>query len=316
MGRRAQPKSERGWHSIGLGLALLAGGPLATLSQTASVSVTPAADAFVRSLAPQSNFGAAGALAVSGSGAVNGSGQQNGLFDSLLRFPLAGVASSFNASFGTNGWVVMGATLTVTESATPNNAVFNRGIRAFEIRWIASDTWVEGSGTPNSPAADGVVYLDLSWVLNPALDLSLGRFTNSGVSGPVSFPLPPAEPVVSTLSTGGNLNLYVTAASAPVGFTFNSRNFGTSSAWPSLQMTAAVKPVAVIKSVAAVGTNQVAIRFQTASNWTYHVEGASGVSSGVWSNLFTVPAKPFDSQAEFVDQSTNQQRFYRLLLLP
>ena len=94
------------------------------------VSVTPTADAFVRSAAPGSNYGAAGALSVSGSAAVNGSGQQNGLFDSLMRFPMAGVAASLNGSFGSNGWVVTGATLVVAEVGAPNNAIFDRGVGA------------------------------------------------------------------------------------------------------------------------------------------------------------------------------------------
>jgi len=44
------------------------------------------------------------------------------------------------------------------------------------------------------------------------------------------------------------------------------------------------------------------------------VEGVSSLASGGWSNVFTVPAKPFDDQAEFVDTMTNGWRFYRLML--
>ncbi len=207
-----------------------------------------------------------------------------------------------------------GATLTVTEVGAPNNAIFNRGIGAFEVRLIGCDTWVEGSGTPNVPTMDGVAYEDLGLVLNPAVDVSMGQFTNSGVNGAESFPLALAGTVVSNIAAGGDLNLYLTAASASVGFTFNSRNFGTSSAWPSLQVTAVARPLAAISSIERVGANQSAIHFSTASNWVYVVQGAGGVASGGWSNLFTVPAQPFDDQAEFVDTVTNRQRFYRLML--
>lgn len=218
---------------------------------------------------------------------------------------------------GSNGWVVTAATLVVNEVGAPNNAIFNRGVGGFEIRWIGADAWAEGTGTPNTPTTDGVAYQDLASVLNPAADASVGRFTNSGVSGPVSFPLMLAGALVSNIVAGTDLNLYLTAASASVGFTFNSRHFATSNAWPSLTITAVAKPLVRITSIERLGTNQVAIRFNTVSNWSYAVQGLDGLPAGwagAWSNLFTVPARPFDDQGVFVDTVTNRQRFYRLLL--
>ena len=260
------------------------------------------------------NYGGAGSLSVSGSAATNGSGQQNGLFDTLMRFPMAEATASFNQSFGSKGWVVGEVRLVVNEVGSPNNGIFDRGAGAFEIRWIASDSWVEGSGRPLAPTRDGVAYQDLTWVLNPATDLALGQFTNGGVDGTVSFPLALAGQLVSNIVAGGDLNLYLTAASASVGFTFNSRNFGTASAWPSLQVTAAATPEAMISSIERVGTNQVAIDFNTASNWVYVVQGLDALGSCAWSNLFIVPAKEFDDEAGFVDTMTSRQRFYRLVL--
>ncbi|HOX57678.1 MAG TPA: hypothetical protein PLC99_12390 [Verrucomicrobiota bacterium] len=52
-----------------------------------------------------------------------------------MRFPLSGVETSFNGSFGSNGWVVTGVALVLTEVGAPNNAIFNRGVGAFEVRW-------------------------------------------------------------------------------------------------------------------------------------------------------------------------------------
>ena len=279
--------------------------------------MTPSADAFVRSFAPGSNYGAAGALSVSGSEAVNGSGQQNGLLDTLLRFPMSGVAASLNGSFGSNGWVVTGATLLVTEIGAPNNGIFNRGIGAFEIRWLTSDGWAEGTGKPTAPTMDGVAWQDLGRVLNPVGDLSLGQFTNSGVDGPVSFPLPLAGVLVSNIAVGADLNLYLTAASTTVGFTFNSMDFAGTNLRPCLTITAEAKPLARISSMERSGTSQVAIRFSTASHWTYTVQGLAGLQEGPaqgWSNLFTVPARPLDDQAVYVDTATSGERLYRLLL--
>jgi hypothetical protein len=292
---------------------------LACFAQTTNVSVTPAADAFVRSLAPSSNYGAAGALSVSGSGAVNASGQQNGLLDSLIRFPMSNVVAAVAGAFGTNGWVVTGAALSLSEVAAPNNPVFDRGVGGFEIRSIASDSWVEGTGKPTDPTTDGVTYQDLSFVLNPALDESLGSFTNNGLDGPVSFPLPLAEGLVSNVIAGADVNLYLTAASDSVGFTFNSKDFTGTNAWPVLTITAAAKPLVWITSIEGLGANQVALRFNTASNWTYVVQGLDRLPAGSaagWSNLFLVAAQPLDGQALFVDGVSNRQRLYRLLVTP
>lgn len=311
MRRTLQQETGGLWAALAL---TAASAPLACQGQAVTVPVVPSADAFVRSQAPASNYGAAGSLSVSGSAAVNGAGVQNGLLDSLMRFPLSAVAASFDGSLGSSGWVVTGATLVLTEVGAPNNTIFNRGVGAFEIRSIASDSWIEGSGTPNVPTTDGVAYKDLSALNNPAAGVSLGMFTNEGANGALSFALALPGAVVSNVLSGGDLNLYLTAASASVGFTFNSRNFGTPAAWPALEVTAVAKPAAAISSIQQVGTNQVAIRFATASNWTYVVQGVSGLVPDGWSNLFTVPAKAFDDAAEFVDTATNQHNFYRLLL--
>ena len=67
------------------------------------------------------------------------------------------------------------------------------------------------------------------------------------------------------------------------------------------------------------GANQVALRFDTASNWTYVLQGLDSLPAGSaagWSNLFLFAAKSFDDQALFVDGVTNRQRIYRLLLSP
>jgi hypothetical protein len=176
---------------------------------------------------------------------------------------------------------------------------------------------VEGSGTPSAPANDAVAYQDLPSLLNPEVDVSLGRFTNNGLDGPVSFPLALASALVSNIVAGNDLNFYLTAASASVGFTFNSRNFTTADYWPSLEVSGRSKPSPRINSIALVGSNQVAIRFNTISNWTYAVQGVDTLPSGSavdWSNLITVPARSFDDQVQCVDTMTNRQRFYRLLL--
>jgi hypothetical protein len=166
------------------------------------------------------------------------------------------------------------------------------------------------------PTGDGVTYGDLGSVLNPAADVALGQFTNTGTDGPVPFLLDLSGPLLSNVVAGADINLYLTAASPSVGFTFNSRNFGTTNAWPNLQVTSVPRPVAGITGIESIGSNQVAIRFNTASNWNSTLQAVEilGGAAGGWSNLVTIPAKTFDSHAQFVEGATNRQRFYRLLL--
>src|SRR5262249_25820940 len=162
-------------------------------AQSAVITVVPDADAFVRSAAPASNYGGSGALSVSGSAAGNDVGQQNGLFDTLMRFPLTNVVTSFDGAFCGQNWVVTRVRLMLTESAAPDNAIFNRGVSGFEVRWLASDAWLEGTGRPNAPTSDGVAWQDLAGIVNSNLDTTLGVFTNAGADGPEYFTLALAD---------------------------------------------------------------------------------------------------------------------------
>src|SRR5437660_4689530 len=165
-------------------------------SQTATITVNPEADAFVRAADPFGNYGGAGAIAVSGPTAVNGSNQPNGAFDSLMRFPMSNVVASFDAALGTHEWLVVRAVLKLTEISAPFNPVFNRGVGEFEIRWLKSNSWIEGTGTPMQPTMDGVTWDDLQSLLNPGTDVSLGHFTNSGVDARLSFVFSLKDPIV------------------------------------------------------------------------------------------------------------------------
>jgi hypothetical protein len=139
-------------------------------SQTVTISVNPEGDAFVRSAAPSGNYGGAGAIAVSGATAVNGANQQNGAFDSLIRFPTSNLVASLDSVFATHDWLVLRATLKLTEMAAPPSPIFNRGVGAFEIRWLASDSWMEGTGIPITPTVDGVAWNDIPSLLNPTME--------------------------------------------------------------------------------------------------------------------------------------------------
>ena len=206
-------------------------------------------DAFVRAAAPTSNYGAAGSLAVSGASATNGTGVTNGAFDSLIRFSTTAMVAGCNAAFGSNRWGVTGARFRVTEVGAPNNAIFNRGKGAFEIRWIAADAWVEGTGQPTTPTTNGVSYNDEAALLDGGVDVSLGTFTNSGTDGVLSFALALPAGFLSDVKAGGEVGLFLTAVDPGIGFTFNARSFGTVGARPFLDVT--VRPLPVVIAMEA-----------------------------------------------------------------
>lgn len=281
--------------------------------RAATLSVLPDADAFVRSMAPSSNFGGGGALSVSGAAAVNGSGEQNGLFDTLMRFSMSNVVSELNEGLG-DDWIVTGIRLVVTEMATPDNAIFNIGIGRFEVRWIASDNWSEGSGKPNAPTTDGVTWQDLPAILNSNLDVSLGVFTNTAANTQISNSLSLAESCIADIRSGGELSLYLTAASPDIGFTFNSRNFGNTNAQPYLEVTAMANPKPRIESI-VISNKSAVVSFETVSNWNYAVLGADSLS-GSWANLLTISAQPTNGHVSFLEDAVRGERFYKLKLSP
>jgi len=283
-----------------------------TVALAATVSVAPDADTFLRSFAPTNNYGAGGALSVSGSAAVNGTGDQNGLFDTLMRFPVSNVVASLDAALGEQDWVVTEARLVVTEIAAPDNAIFNRGVGAFEVRWIGADSWLEGTGKPVAPTTDGVAWQDLPSILDPSMDTSLGVFTNTGADGQISFVLGKPDRFLADLRSGGELSLYLTAASPQVGFTFNSRNFGNTNAQPALEVTALPNPRPGIDSVAAAGGN-ISVGFSVTTNWTYRLQRADTLPGrGAWVDVLIVPSQLSPTNVVYVEGLTNSRAFYRL----
>lgn len=249
---------------------------LATACPAAWFTNGASVDSFVRAAATGSNYGGAGALSVSGATATNALGVANGVFDSFIRFNTAALVTSFNSAFGTNNWVVNGARLRVTETAAPSNALFNRGKGALEVRWIANDNWIEGTGNPNTPTTTGITYNDEPTLLNIATDVSLGTFTNAGVNGAASFALALPSAFVNDLTAGGEVGLFLTAVDSGIGFTFNSRTFGTASAQPYLEISAVPQPE--IAAIALSGADVVLTANNGATNTTYYTLSSTNLT--------------------------------------
>ncbi|HSU53984.1 MAG TPA: hypothetical protein VLT36_08010, partial [Candidatus Dormibacteraeota bacterium] len=269
--------------SIGIGaIALLVFDFFGLFSSLGAIStLTPDADTFLSSQNPSGNFGSGGALTVSGASATNGAGQQNGLYDSVIRFSSAEAVTAFDAMFGSNAWLVTRARLTVTEMAAPDNATFNRGVGGFEILWSSNDLWLEGTGTPKTPTTDGIAWQDLPALAGANLDTSLGMFTNSGLDGPETFFLQLRPAFVADMRQGGEVSLLLSAVSADIGFTFNSRNVGNTNARPMLEISAEPDPLPRIGSITCSGTN-VTLAFTVVSNWTCTVEFSGALPCLNW----------------------------------
>jgi len=284
-------------------------------AQAASVTITPDADTFIRSATPTNNFGGAGAIAVSGSAALNENNQQNGLFDSLLRFSMTNVVASLDMSLGSHDWLIYRARLHLTEVGAPVSSIFNRGVGVFEIRRLASNEWVEGTGIPIEPSTDGVTWNEVASLLDPAKDVSLGQFTNTGMDGGLTLNLALKDAFVSDVRSGTTVTFYLTAASPQIGFTAGSRTFFISTNLPELEIEADLNPHPRIDAIQLLGTN-VTLSFGLVSNWTYTLQYTDGLplATGSWSNRVVIPAQPTNSQLSFVDGVTNSHRFYRLSL--
>ena len=208
-----------------------------------TATVIPTADTFAREAEPANNYGLAGSLAVSGRNAYSYTSptQQMGRFDSFLCFPAAALVQALDANFGSHYWSVTKVTLNLTEVTQPNNPIFNLGPGTFEVMWIANDSWLEGTGTPNAPTADGLRFQDVAAVIDPLTDASLGIFNNVG--GGTGTPavtcilqLPPA--FIADLRAGGEITLHLAPADENIGFTFNSRNISGGRPKPNLAVTA------------------------------------------------------------------------------
>jgi hypothetical protein len=269
------------------------------------------ADAFVRSLDPTNNYGGAGALSVSGPIATNAVGQQGGLLDTFMRFDVTSAVSSFNSAFGVGKWVVVSATMDLFEQGNPLNTIFNQGVGPFEVQWIANNSWAEGTGNPNNPTMDGIVWNDEPSILTNT-DESLGTFVNGGTDGLVRLTLGLPSGFVTCISTGGLVSFYMTApTNSPVGFTFHSHNFVDSTQWPFLEIAAVQMPQ--ITSLSITGTN-VKITFVTSINITNIIEYSSNLASNSWGTLTNIVGT--GSNATVIDPGAAAQpeRFYRVHL--
>ncbi len=221
-------------HLAAVCLGLIAGGASAQ-----TVSINPSEDAFVAASSANSNYGSAGALGISGSAA------SKGIFNSVIKFNLSSVKTSFDTLYGAGLWSVQTVTLKLT-ATPPNNTLFNdQSAGQLSIVWMQDDSWAGGTGTPSSPGASGITYSTLPSFLG-AGDQSLGTFafdpdtTANGSS--ITYTLGQSSGLLGDIQSGSSASLELLAASSGVSFLFNSVNNGNMANRPSLTVTAVPVP--------------------------------------------------------------------------
>ncbi len=205
----------------------------ASALHAATFTLQPVADAFVSSANPTSNYGGAGAEAVSAPGLAKGE------FQSLLLFNLATAKSSFDATFGAGDWTVQSASLQFTDAA-PNNGIFNAtAAGSFDIGWMQNGTWTEGSGTPNLPGGTGITWNTLPSFLS-AGDQSFGTFSYDGSTTETTvYNLGLPTGFLADVASGKtNSSMRLFAGDTTISGLFDSRSFGTSGSRPMLSLTA------------------------------------------------------------------------------
>lgn len=186
---------------------------------------------------PSSNYGAAGALAVSAAGLTQGA------FDSLLRFDVSTVKSTFDGAYGVGGWSIDSIALQLTTS-TVNNTIFNTSATgSFNVDWLPTDSWVEGTGNPLGPTTDGVTWNDLATLMSSSQFQNTFAVANVGDGVTANYTLTPTAGLLSDVTAGsGSTSLLLSAADSSISALFNSRNFGTATRRPALMVTASAVP--------------------------------------------------------------------------
>jgi hypothetical protein len=189
-----------------------------------TVSLTPTADAYLRSAAPTSNFGGAGALLVSGASTAKGA------FATVMKFDVSTAAAAFDTEYGAGNWALTGLSLQLNV-VTPNNSTFNANTAGnVSVQWISDDTWTESGVTWSSLPLPGTAE-------------SAGTFLHDGTVGTYTYGLSSGSSGwVNDVSAGSIASFYLTAIDPLMSITMNSRNQGLPSVRPTLSLTAVPEP--------------------------------------------------------------------------
>lgn len=229
------------------------------LEASTTLTIVSSKDAFTDAAQPNSNFGGAGALNISGSNTSKGAS------DTFITFDVSSLISSFNSTYGAGGWTLTNASLLLTEKSNPGNAIFNTNATGnFEIRWLFSDGYTQGTGNPGAPTTDGIEWNTQSSAFTAGSDVSLGTgftYTSTASNSQETFSLPLTNPsFINDLNAAGLVSFYLTGGSNSTAFTFMSSEYSganpppaTSKPFLSLTATAVPEPSRAALLLAGLG---------------------------------------------------------------
>ncbi len=212
---------------VGLLLVLNAPLKLSTNGQPGLIELHPVADAFVVSTRPDENFGAAGALAISGP-------MENGSFETLLRFNTAMAKEHFDATYGKDHWTLESVQLRLNPAVAHNN-FFNsfRSRSEINVQWLLHNDWNEGQGNPHHPEIEGVTWNSVQEMID----------MNSPIVSKASegeFVFEVQSELGEAIVDGQEISLRLYAADERTASIFHSQNFGASNRRPLLIVAAKV----------------------------------------------------------------------------
>jgi hypothetical protein len=103
---------------------------------------------------------------------------------------------------------------------------------------MQNDSWMEGTGMPNSPTTDGITFTTLPNFTSPQ-DETLGTLDFDGsTTGTATYPLSLTSAFLSDAASGSLVSLRLSAVGASIAYLFNSRSIIMVTSRPELTITA------------------------------------------------------------------------------
>ncbi len=251
------------------------------------------------------NYGGAGALAVAAAGSLNGP------FSAVIRFDASAAKAAFDAAYGPGGWRLEAAALQLT--LTPAvNPIFNPTVPgAVDAHWIADDSWVEGTGNPNSPSTFGLAWNGLAALLETAEPAGRLDFQDAVVGVPADYSLIIRGGLAADVAAGGPVGFAFTAGDSEVAVVFNSRSHPMAERHPALTLTAGpvLPEIAELRTVD--GRMDLELVFAARAGMKLTVQASEDLSH--WADVAALTATDGLNTTAVSAPPGNGHRYWRLL---
>ncbi|PWU08565.1 MAG: hypothetical protein C5B50_29405 [Verrucomicrobia bacterium] len=194
--------------------------PATLPAQTSTNTQTAAADTFVSSGQPDSNFGTLGAMEIAAPTTAQPRTQET-----LLLFDTSALQSGFDSQFGAGNWIVTSVSLKLfsnvaTAGQQPSNNSFNKiAAGNFELDLLSNNNWNETTITWNT------LPTILPGTGNTNTLTPLGTFLWPATGSPSStWTLNPDPALLSAIASGSDITIFGQPTSgSTVGYLYNTR---------------------------------------------------------------------------------------------